>query len=131
MTALGLRTCALEQASTAHLQTAVLQSFSTCSFPMETRYLFITCSMINKYAYMIYIPNSEDQALLENPFPHPLSLMNRHTHNECIFVKHHFIPTRKIIHFLIIIVMKDNNVIYNAIFNINNQQIKRQLKTLL
>lgn len=27
--------------------------------------------------------------------------------------------------------MKDNNVIYNAIFNINNQQMKRQLKTLL
>lgn len=29
--------------------------------------------------------------------------------------------------------MKDNNVIYNVIFNINNQQMKRwrQLKTLL
>lgn len=85
----------------------------------------------DKYAYMIYISNSEDQSLLENPFPHPLSLMNTDIHNECIFVKHHFIPTRKIIHFLIIIVMKDNNVIYNAIFNINNQQMKRQLKTLL
>lgn len=126
-----MRTCALGQASTAHLQTAVLQSLSICSFPMQTRlYLFIMCNMINKYAYMIYISNSEDQSLLENPFPHPLSLMNTDIHNECIFVKHHFIPTRKIIHFLIIIVM-DNNVIYNAIFNINNQQMKRQLKTLL
>lgn len=88
--ALGrMRTTALEQASISHLQMAVLMSFPICSLLIETRLCLFT--MYN----VICISNSKDRLDLGTRF-HMHSHSRTQIHRECVFVKHHFIPTRKI-----------------------------------